>query len=97
MSDECEQYVYVAYGRKGGPCEGESLRVFESPLESGGTLFMIETVGGDERDSFTSEKQGWAAVRDMRAQRPNLIGRMRRVRIASRAGRRLQLLLEAGA
>lgn len=66
-SQDCEQYVFSASGRVGKAKRSEPLLIFESPLDGkSGTLFMIETPGGEERGVFQSKKYGGEAMRELR-------------------------------
>jgi len=61
----CRQYTYTARGWQQGIFIPEEYRIFASPIKGAGTLFMVETVEGEERASFVSEKRGLPARLDM--------------------------------
>lgn len=92
-NSECEQYVFSAYGKRKGAKKSEPVLIFESPLEEKGTLFMVETPGGEECASFTSAARGWEAMQDMRRHLEGLrITRISRMPVSERAGARLSLV-----
>lgn len=90
---ECEQYVFTASGRVGRAKRPEPLLIFESPLEDHqGTLFMIETPGGEERGAYQSRKYGGEAMQDLRKKvRGVHFTRIARDPQSERAGARLVL------
>ncbi len=92
---ECEQYVFHAHGKRNGAKKSEALLIFESPLDDKGTFFMVQAPDSEERASYISQKTGWEAMCDMRANITDIrFTRVSRTPQADRLGPRLILLAE---